>query len=27
MEGDTSGLEARLREVRDQAGRDTFAPS
>jgi len=27
MEGDTSGLEAKLREVRDQAGRDTFAPS
>jgi hypothetical protein len=27
MEGDTSGLEAQLREVRDQAGRDTFAPT
>ncbi len=27
MEGDTSGLEAGLRDVRDQAGRDTFAPS
>lgn len=27
MDGDTTGLEARLREVRDQAGRDTFAPS
>lgn len=27
MEGDTSALEARIREVRDQAGRETFAPS
>lgn len=27
MEGDTKALEARIREVRDQAGRDTFAPS
>ena len=27
MEGDTSGLEDRIREVRDQAGRETFAPS
>lgn len=27
MEGDTKALETRLREVRDQAGRDTFAPS
>jgi hypothetical protein len=27
MEGDTSSLEARIREVRDQAGRDTFAPN
>ena len=27
MAGDTSALEAKIREVRDQAGRDTFAPS
>jgi hypothetical protein len=27
MEGDTSSLEARIRGVRDQAGRDTFAPT
>ena len=27
MDGDTSALEARIRDVRDQAGRDTFAPS
>ena len=27
MEGDTDALEARIREVRDQAGRDTFAPN
>jgi len=27
LEGDTSALEARIRGVRDQAGRETFAPS
>ena len=27
MAGDTSALEAKIREVRDQAGRDTFAPT
>ena len=27
IEGDTTVLEMRLREVRDQAGRGTFTPS
>jgi ectoine hydroxylase-related dioxygenase (phytanoyl-CoA dioxygenase family) len=27
MEGDTAALEERIRSVRDQAGRETFAPT